>query len=594
MSSYRLSRNATVLLTGHRCGELRLHLLLLDSSLPLEELDGRRQQQRQDPGAAAACTDGAAAGATPPGPSCAAEGPRLALSLLKAFPAEEVLCGGGDHLEPGAAAGAAALPTATPTPSSACAPIAVLYAMGARGNVAAAAVALDASGRLAVLRHIGGDVSPDAGSSSGEHAGFSSLHHCLLAYAGNSSTTCICSLPCTASAPLPAAAVRFVQRAALGQSPLALRLSGAGAAAVLGGMGVFSQPLYAPAAAPPAAAAAAAADLNRGMAPPQQPSQPFYRPCHGLQNDSSTMVAAAMDARHGSRAYALTSDGRVLALTVGGERNTKPGCLVRAEAPLPAGVLPPRWAGAGVEADAAGGLVSLVAAAALPGYLLVLAGDSLAVLNATSALRRAPRLLLSQPLQALRDRFGVASPAAAQGVESEREREQQHGQQQQQQQPPLLATSRQGGHVAFLLNATVVALYRSRLPYRAPPRPYKGTGMALVQVSEGCGVGWGWVGGWWTAVSGGCGVGGGGRCRLLLAACGHPLCTSNPPPDTRLSSCTCTSLSRAAAAAAAGHRAGCGVCVPPWAPRQARRRRRREWMGQAGPPPGQRPPPPAV
>lgn len=250
-------------------------------------------------------------------------------------------------------------------------------------------------------------------------------------------------------------AVRIVRRSGLEETPTALRLSSA-TAAVLGSTGVASQRLSPP--PPPKQPQGAAAQQEREQPPAAGPEAAPFKACTGL-NDS-TIAAAVFDARHSNRAYALTSDNRLLALVVGGERAAPSGCTVRAAAALPPGMVPP------MQQQQQQGWPP-VAVAALPGYLLAASSDRLALFNTTAAPRSAPCLLLQQQLSALREQFGLhpaAQPAAAaQGAAP-----------QQAQQAPLVAASRQGQHVAITLNATVLALFHLSLPYRAPLQPNHG------------------------------------------------------------------------------------------------------------------------
>jgi hypothetical protein len=186
---------------------------------------------------------------------------------------------------------------------------------------------------------------------------------------------------------------------------------------------------------------------------------PAFKPCRDL--GGSSLVAAAFHAQHASRVYALTDDGQLLALVVGGEKGTQAFCIVKAAAPLPAGLLPPNGDG-----GKGGSVKEQLALATIPGYLLVLTGGQLSVFNASSAPRAAPRLLLQQQQAALRAQFGVAADAT--GPEAPFKQ-------------PLLVASQQG-HVALMLNATVLALYQTAFPYRpALKAPMKG-GLAVMQV----------------------------------------------------------------------------------------------------------------
>lgn len=111
--------------------------------------------------------------------------------------------------------------------------------------------------------------------------------------------------------------------------------------------------------------------------------------------------------------------------------------------------------------------------ATIPGYLLVTAGDSLAVFNVSASLRRPPKLLLHQALRPLLQKFAPAQSGAQ--LEGEEEGEQ------QQARSALLAASQ--AHVAVMLNGSVLAMYVVQLPYRAPAPPFKSS-LAWLQVGR--------------------------------------------------------------------------------------------------------------
>jgi hypothetical protein len=186
-----------------------------------------------------------------------------------------------------------------------------------------------------------------------------------------------------------------------------------------------------------------------------------FKPCSGL--NGSSLIAAVFDHQHTSRAYAVAEDGRLLSLVLGGEKNAHSGCRVRAvSAPLLDGLLQPPGDGRQQQHQEH---KAAVAAAWLPGYLLVTAGaelDWLLVFNVTAAPRSPPKLLLRSPLAALREQFGVQPPLHCQDDRSEQPEPCVTGQ-------LPLAASRQG-HVALMLNATVLALYETALPYRSPAK----------------------------------------------------------------------------------------------------------------------------
>lgn len=262
------------------------------------------------------------------------------------------------------------------------------------------------------------------------------------------------------------AAARVVRQAALEQPPAALRLSG-GMAAVLGSSGVAGQRLGQPAASKPRETGAVSEPTQQtagseAATSPELP--PAFKQCAGL--GGSSIMAAAFDVQHPNRAYAVATNGSVLALAVGGERGAPHGCTVRSAARLPPGLVPPQQPGthsSNVQ-RAAATQQAAVQLAVLPGYLVAAAGGQLAVFNVTAAPRSPPRLLLLEPLAALGERFGVV--AAAAGAQAA---------------APLLATSRQGQHAAVMLNATVLAVYEASFPYRPPRQPHKGA-LAWMQV----------------------------------------------------------------------------------------------------------------
>lgn len=344
-------------------------------------------------------------------------------------------------------------------------------------------------------------------------------------------------------------AVRVVRRSALEQVPTAVRPSGS-TAAVLGSSGAASQHLSTPVAASPEASTAAQRSTNvpegeTGPAADGLMQSSAFKACKGL--GGSSIVAAAFDGQHTNRAYALATNGSVLALVVGSERGGLSGCTVRSWAPLPTGFLPPQQQPSSGGGNSGGGTdggkgsqqpqqpqQAAVQLAVLPGYLVAAAGGQLAVFNVTAAPRSPPRLLLHQPLAALAERFDVATPAAAERG-------------QQLPAPPLLAASRQGQHVAVMLNATVLAIYHASFPHQAPRQPNKGA-LAWMQV--------------------------GGRARAMPPACTPSMrrlalhfvaahqpraygCTVICSPRSLLSAPSCSH----AGAAALGH-GGCGCSGP--------------------------------
>ena len=447
VGSYRLRRNATVLLTGHASGELRLHLL----------------EQQPPPAAASAAASEAPTqqqllcGAWEAKEEGCGAAP-LTLSLLEAFAPEAVLCSFPPavvNCSSGQQAGACA---------AGCAPISVVLGAGrGGGTVAATAVVADALGRLAVLKH-GGPTG--AGGEFEESCWLPCCHFGVADVPLEMPNTCqhFTDLPplcCTHFVVVCAA--RLVRQVALEQQPLAMRPPTATATTVLGTSGAASQRLSQPTAKP---AGAAAKQPQQGSSAAEVPPRvgfeaPAFKPCRDL--GGSGMVAAACDAQHATRAYALTDDGQLLALVVGGEKGTHASCIVKAAAPLPTGLLPSNGDG-----GKGGSVKEQLALATIPGYLLVVTGGQLSVFNASSAPRAAPRLLLQQQLAALRAQFGVA--AAAGGPDAPFKQ-------------ALLVASQQG-HVALTLNATVLALYQTAFPYRpALKAPMKG-GLAVMQVTR--------------------------------------------------------------------------------------------------------------
>lgn len=133
LGSYLLGRNATVLLTGHAGGELRLHLLQHPPTAagPRNGWEGWEEEEEEDP-------SGSSAG--------------LELSLLDALPPEALLCGAGSC---GAGQASGTCGAGGDGAPGGCPPIAALWTSGRAGAVAAVVVASDASGGLAVIKHGG-------------------------------------------------------------------------------------------------------------------------------------------------------------------------------------------------------------------------------------------------------------------------------------------------------------------------------------------------------------------------------------------------------------------------------------------------------
>ncbi|KAL4440364.1 hypothetical protein ABPG75_003365 [Micractinium tetrahymenae] len=466
-SSYRMGHNATVLLSGHASGELRLHLLQHPFAPIAGSQPGWEDAEDEWEQAAAAAATGTGSGMA------------LQLSLQEVLPAEALLCGCAAGQAAGtcaatdgaAAAGAAEAVAASTTAESqpSCPPIAAVHGSGRGGNVASTVVVVDAAGALAVLKH-GGP------SNSG---------------------------------------VRIVRRSRLGQQPVALRLPPlASVAALLGRSGLAAQRLGPPPAAakpgsspagqpdkaPGTAQTAEAAAAAAATAPPGWEAGPAFRPCTSL--NGSSIVAAAFDAQHGSRAYAADDDGRLLALVVGGgDRGAPAGCVVRAAAPLPAALLQAAADGAfasgggsdgGTEhsskrtSSSTGPLLSgAISLATIPGYLLVTAGDRLAVFNVSSGPRHAPRLLLQQPLAPLLSRFtssgGDQEQSRTSGQADQAAGAAEHAKQEGWTAPPLLAAGQT--HVALTLGSRVLAMFDTSLPYRPPPQPYRAS-LAWMQLFQ--------------------------------------------------------------------------------------------------------------
>lgn len=152
LSSYRLGRNTTVLLSGHASGELRLHLL---HHPPAPSGSGDSGWEAAEDEWEAATAAGTGSGAP------------LRMSLMHALPPEALLCGCSSGGATGtctaigeqapAASGdtqaASAMPAAGSPPR--CPPITAVHASGRGGNVASTAVVVDAAGALAVLKHGG-------------------------------------------------------------------------------------------------------------------------------------------------------------------------------------------------------------------------------------------------------------------------------------------------------------------------------------------------------------------------------------------------------------------------------------------------------
>lgn len=462
LGSYRLVHNTTVLLTGHANGELRLHTLLAQSGA----------QRRTGSG----WEDAAADGQLP------------SVSLLEAFQPEALLCGtpaaaACGRSSDGSGAGSGGPQACAASPG--CAPIMSVHSVARGGMAAATIVAADGYGRLAVLKHggptgLGGEFT--CASATSALAARSMPMLLTAAVPTKIVSACHCALPSPSICfPLPLPAVRVVRRANLEQVPTAVRPSG-NTAAVLGSSGTASQQLSLPAATAPHESAGAGQQSQKAEVPEEEAGSaagsvqsPAFKSCRGL--GGSSIVAAAFDGQHPNRAYAVATNGSLLALIVGGERGTQSGCTVRSWAPLPADLLPVQQPSSG--SNSGGGTASssesqqqpqqAVQLAVLPGYLLMAAGGQLAVWNVTAAPRSPPRLLLRQPLTALAQRFGVAPAAAVQGAQPAP--------------APLLVASRQGRHVAFMLNATVLAIYQAAFPHQALRQPNQGA-LAWMQVGR--------------------------------------------------------------------------------------------------------------
>ncbi|KAL4856410.1 hypothetical protein ACK3TF_003207 [Chlorella vulgaris] len=347
--------------------------------------------------------------------------PWLDLTLMQVFPQTAVLCGtalvGGSschsqhHQQQQQQQGQEQVhtcPAIEQEPAAGtCPPITQVHGVGRGGGVASTLVITNAAGRLAVLKHGGPSIKE----------------------------------------------AQEVRRVTLDEQPLAARLSSA-TATLLGGSGSASQRTSMP-------AAPKGQSVGKPGTAPAAPAQLVFKPCSGL--NGSSLIAAVFDHQHDSRAYAVADDGRLLSLVLGGEKNAHSGCRVRAvSAPLLDGLLQPPGDGRQQQHQEH---KAAVAAAWLPGYLLVTAGadlDWLLVFNVSAAPRSPPKLLLRSPLAALREQFGVQPPLHCQDDRSEQPEPCVTGQ-------LPLAAGRQG-HVALMLNATVLALYETALPYRSPAK----------------------------------------------------------------------------------------------------------------------------
>ena len=137
LAAFRLSRNTTVLLSGHASGELRLHALLLPTPASSAQQRAAAWQEESDEDA-------------PPQPSLALLQVLAPDALLCATPSAVPSCGRAaqqqqqQQQQQGACAAAEA---------AGCAPITSLHAAARGSSGAATAVAVDARGRLAVLKY---------------------------------------------------------------------------------------------------------------------------------------------------------------------------------------------------------------------------------------------------------------------------------------------------------------------------------------------------------------------------------------------------------------------------------------------------------
>lgn len=244
--------------------------------------------------------------------------------------------------------------------------------------------------------------------------------------------------------------VHVVRRVVLEQPPTALRMATASVTA-LGSSGVAVLRLVTPA-APHAQGQPGAVGQPGTTGADTLP--PAFKPCTGL--NGSSLVAAAIDMQRPDRAFALASDGSVLALAVGSERSAGAApCSVKSAGRLPAGLE------VGATRGGAAAQQPAVALSAIPGYLLLVMGDQLLVYNTTASPRSPPQLVLQQALAPLRQQFlGRGGAAAA---------------------APLLAASKQGRHVALMLDSTALALYATALPHRSPAPP-RTAALAWMQV----------------------------------------------------------------------------------------------------------------
>ncbi|KAI3431455.1 hypothetical protein D9Q98_004507 [Chlorella vulgaris] len=401
LGSYLLRPNTTVLVTGHASGELRLHSLVQPLAASRKQPD--REEQLEVDGSSSV--------------------PWLDLTLMQVFTPTAMLCGsalvGGSSChsqqqpqqqqqQQQGEEQVHMCPAIEQEPAAGiCPPITQVHGVGRGGGVASTLVITDAAGRLAVLKHGGPSIKE----------------------------------------------AQVVRRVTLDQQPLAARLSSA-TAMLLGGSGSASQRTSMP-------AASKGQSAGKPGTAPAAPAQLVFKPCSGL--NGSSLIAAVFDHQHTSRAFAVADDGRLLSLVLGGEKNAHSGCRVRAvSAPLLDGLLQPPGDGRQQQHQEH---KAAVAAAWLPGYLLVTAGadlDWLLVFNVTAAPRSPPKLLLRSPLAALREQFGVQPPLHCQDDRSEQPEPCVTGQ-------LPLAASRQG-HVALMLNATVLAVYETALPYRSPAK----------------------------------------------------------------------------------------------------------------------------
>jgi len=152
-----------------------------------------------------------------------------------------------------------------------------------------------------------------------------------------------------------------------------------------------------------------------------------HDPCKHM--NETRLVSASFDSVMGSKVYALTSEGEILTLFLGGERKTE--CSVRSR--RAAGVAPPG------------------ALAPIKGYLLAATSQEVWAFNTTGSTRSGPRYVLQDDLDKVGQSFGHTPSLVCSEF------------------PPMLAYNKQRQVVVSLCNG-LVGIFESHLPITTPPQ----------------------------------------------------------------------------------------------------------------------------